>query len=86
MTDFVTFESLEEGTYFFARGKWHTKETYTLFGKPPDMPAKAPNALCVISRMCTWTHFDSDALVQLYDEQVHGQPADVIQLQELPSA
>lgn len=83
---FVTFESLEEGTYFFARDKWHMKETYTLFGKAPDLPAKAPNALCVACRESVWTHFDSINMVQPYDAEVHGQPADVIQLQKLPPA
>jgi hypothetical protein len=86
MSGFVTFESLEEGAYFFARDKWHMKETYTLFGKAPDLPARASNALCVVCRESVWTHFDPVALVQLYETQKHGTPADVIQLQELPPA
>jgi len=82
MSTFVTFESLEEGAYFFARGSFYVKETCELCDNEPNVPAKSRNALCFVNRVGTWSHFDPINMVRLYDAQVHGQPAEVVQLKE----
>ncbi|MBY0537798.1 hypothetical protein K2P47_00180 [Patescibacteria group bacterium] len=80
MAGFVTFESLKEGDLFFARGKFHCKSEIGVFQKPNDGTNVTYNAFYFDGPTGKWAHFDAPTLVQIYDESVHGQPADIINL------
>ncbi len=82
MRKFVTFESLADGDFFFARDKFHCKGTIGLFQKPPDLVELIYNAFYFDGPIGNWSLFNEIALVQIYDESIHGQPPDIIHLQQ----
>ncbi|MBY0310372.1 hypothetical protein K2Q16_04490 [Patescibacteria group bacterium] len=80
MPGFVTFESLQEGDCFFARGKFHCKSEVGIFKQPHNEARSDYNAFYFDGPTGTWTHFEAPALVQIYDENIHGQTAEIIRL------
>ena len=82
MSQFVTFGSLAEGEFFVARGMFCVKEILSLFERPPDIPDKAANAFGFRDRTGQWARFDEATLVQRYNAEIHGTPAEVVSLRE----
>jgi hypothetical protein len=82
MKEFVTFASLEDGAYFIARGKFHCKSDVGVFQKPKGQTNVIYNAFYFDGPAGKWAHFNDIVLVQVYDVAIHGQPADIIHLQQ----